>query len=154
MHITSFYCTKNPDAFNADVSPAFQKKLHVLLCSEPPLTHPASAQTCNQTHTHTHTHTLIYFHCCQGGQLDTMLVCSFAAYFHMLCVWLLAAGGAASDGPGWLRTSCEWHFVWTNGSNNASCHRRRVWLRSASIRSCQAAFFFLLSQHAFLFQNS
>lgn len=36
-------------------SPALQRKLHVLLCSEPPLTHPTSAQTCNQTHTHTHT---------------------------------------------------------------------------------------------------
>lgn len=30
-----------------------------------------------------------FFHCWQGGQLDTMLVCSFAAHFHMLlCDWL------------------------------------------------------------------
>lgn len=50
-------------------------------------------QTCTQ-------HKLIFF---QGGQLDTMLVCSFCRPLsHAFCVtgWQQAAGGAGSDGPG------------------------------------------------------
>lgn len=48
-------------------------------------------------------HKLIFF---QGGQLDTMLVCSFCRPLsHAFCVtgWQQAAGGAGSDGPGLAR---------------------------------------------------
>lgn len=78
-------------------------KLHYLVCIQPRLTHPTSVQTCNATHTD------FFFHCCQGGQLGTMLVCSFAAHFRMPQVWLagrqaepvqmarVGSGRAASD---------------------------------------------------------
>lgn len=72
----------------------------VLQCNLFTVSHPPR-------HTHTQVLTLttqnahwVFFHCWQGGQLGTMIVCSFAAHFRMLSVetvWLEEE--ESSDGP-------------------------------------------------------
>lgn len=62
---------------------------------------PSPPSTHTQVLTLTQNAHWVFFHCWQGGQLGTMIVCSFAAHFRMLSVetvWL-EEGEESSDGP-------------------------------------------------------
>lgn len=55
-----------------------------------------------------------------AGKVGSWTQCEFVLLPPTFTCFLRLAR-ESSDGPGWLRTSCEWHFIRTNGPNNPSC---------------------------------
>lgn len=73
-----------------------------------------------------------------AGKVGSWTQCEFVLLPPTFTCFLRLAQ-ESSDGPGWLRTSCEWHFIRTNGPNKPSCtslslNRLRSGCRTSSLR--------------------
>lgn len=80
--------------------------------------------------------------CCQGGQLDTMLVCSFIAHFHILYVRLAGRRAEPAQMAGLARDELLVTFCqdkWTKQCVAPIGHKQ---LRSGCMMNCQTLFLF------------